>query len=117
MMLRSRPPLSYRARRVIQGQGKKMGGLPPKAAQSAVWLLAVYPLSGQDARHTQAKRPASSAVAQSRNRRSTVLSTIIVPCARCRRRNPQSYAHRKVPEQLVTCRRAQGTIIVDRTVD
>src|SRR5947207_3236324 len=33
-----------------------MGGLPPKAAQSAMWQWPSTPISGRDARHTQAGR-------------------------------------------------------------
>ena len=35
---------------------KKMGGLPPKAAQSAMWQWPSTPISGRDARHTQEGR-------------------------------------------------------------
>src|SRR5947208_15179328 len=33
-----------------------MGGLPPKAAQSAMWQWPSTPISGRDARHTQEGR-------------------------------------------------------------
>jgi hypothetical protein len=39
-----------------QKRHKKMGGLPPKAAQSAVWQWPSTPISGRDARHTQEGR-------------------------------------------------------------
>src|ERR1043165_4124569 len=39
-----------------QNRHKKLGGLPPKASQSAMWQWPSTPISGRDARHTQEGR-------------------------------------------------------------